>query len=231
MKLNCVICNNEFTRSGKQAKIGKCCSFKCLSIYNKGKDNCSCDQCGTTFHRKKSRIDKQSNNFCSRSCFATWKSINLRGCKNPNFRNCEIEDGYKIYRGEKFGRIKQHHAVIFEVLEINKLPNNYCVHHRDCDPMNNCPDNLVLITNSDHRWLHKQYGSATLWAYLNGKINLEDLVKWSDNKEKSQKLLPMNVLIQKESGIFKQGEFEENPEVDNIELSQIEHSLSEKCNA
>ena len=93
------------------------------------------------------------------------------------------------------------------------------MHHRDCNVDNNTPENLVLLINSEHRWLHKQFGSATLWAFINEKIKLETLLQWTDDIEKAKRLLPLNLLEQKISGVFKSGELLENLEVDNQQLS------------
>lgn len=70
------------------------------------------------------------------------------------------------------------------------------VHHRDCDKLNNTKENLVVLSKSNHRWLHAQFGSATLWAFCKGKVTLQDLVSWTDNKELAEKLLPLSVEYQ-----------------------------------
>ncbi len=113
--------------------------------------------------------------------------------------------------------MKTHHAVTFEILAINKIPKGYSVHHRDCNHLNNDKDNLVLLSRSDHQWLHKQYGNATLWAYMNNKVKLEDLISWSNDKERAINLLQLNITQQ--IGVFKQGELLEKPEEVNQQPS------------
>lgn len=221
---NCVICSKEYKRFGKQALIAKTCSFECLGIYNKGLNNTICTYCGTTFHLKESakkRYKRTHGYFCSTLCIADFRKEKYLGKENPNFRLdiTRDTDGYKLDYLPKFGRIRIHHKVLFETLEITKLPLGYCVHHRDCNVDNNNPSNLVLLSLSDHKWLHKQYGNATLWAFINEKISLDELINWSNDKQRSKNLLSLNLLKQKESGVFKLGEFMETPEVDNHELS------------
>ena len=220
MKINCKVCSKEFVRYGKQALKAVCCSTKCLGEYNKAKTNTKCTQCKKDFHLKESSKKRYKRNhgyFCSTECVANFRKEKYLGKGNPNFRKQvnRSSDGYKLDYIPKFGRIKLHHKVTFETLGINKIPNNYCVHHRDCNVDNNTPENLVLISNSDHNWLHKQFGNATLWAYVNNKITLNELLKWTNNIEDTKRLLPLNLLEQKKSGVFKSGELLENLEKDN----------------
>lgn len=224
MILNCVICNNEFKRYGKQILTAKTCSFKCLGEYNKAKPNTICTNCNKNFHLKESskkRYKRTQGYFCSTKCVAEYRKIEYLGENNPNFRSeiTRCQDGYKLDYLPKFGRIKLHHKVVFEKLKINKLPEGMCVHHRDCNIDNNDEYNLVLLSFSDHKWLHKQFGNATLWAFMNNRISFDDLVSWSNDKERCERLLNLNIIIQDESGVFKSGELLETPEVDNQQPS------------
>lgn len=202
MVKNCVICNKEYERFGKQALKAKTCSYVCLGIYNKAENNTLCTQCKCNFHMKESskkRYKRNQGYFCSTKCVADFRKIKYLGEGNPNFRIETTKDyeGYKLDYLPKFGRIKLHHKVVFETLELKKLPIGFCVHHRDCNIENNDPLNLVLVTPSDHRWLHAQFGTATLWAYYHGRIVLYDLLTWSNDIEKARKLLPLSILDQK----------------------------------
>ena len=224
MELNCIICNKTFIRFGKQALTAKTCSKECLGKLKKAEPNTKCTQCNKDFHLKESSKKRYKRNhgyFCSTECVANFRKEKYLGEENPNFRKQvnRSSDGYKLDYIPTFGRIKLHHKVTFETLGIDKIPNGYCVHHRDCNVDNNTPENLVLISSSDHRWLHKQFGNATLWAYINNKITLEELLKWTNNIEDAKRLLPLNLLEQRKSGVFKLGELLENPEEDNQQLN------------
>lgn len=224
MKLKCIICNKEFTRYGKQILVAKTCSMKCLGIYNKAKPNTTCTQCNKRFHLKESakkRYKRSHGYFCSTKCVADFRKEKYLGKGNPNFRPLVERDidGYKLDYLPKFGRIKLHHKITFETLDIDKIPKGYCVHHRDCNVDNNDVENLVLLTHSDHKWLHKQFGNATLWAFMNNKIKLKTLLQWTNDIERAKRLLPLNLLEQQKSGVLKSGELLENPEVDNQQLS------------
>ena len=224
MKLNCIVCNKEFERFGKQILTAKTCSRECAGELRKAEPNTKCTQCGKDFHLKESskrRYKRNHGYFCSTECVANFRKEKYLGENNPNFRPqvTRGSDGYKLDYIPKFGRIKLHHKVTFETLDINKIPNNYCVHHRDCNVDNNTVENLVLLTHSDHKWLHKQFGNAALWAFINKKIKLETLLQWTNDIERARRLLPLNLLEQKISGVFKSGELLENLEVDNQQLS------------
>lgn len=224
MKFNCIICNKEFTRYGKQALVAKTCSFKCLGEYNSGTLNTKCTQCGKIYHLKESskkRYKRTHGYFCSTGCMAEFRKEKYLGKENPNFRIQVDRDsnGYKLDYLPKFGRIKLHHKVVFEYLEINKIPKNMAVHHRDCNVDNNDIENLVILSHSDHKWLHKQFGNATLWAFMNNKIQLSELLNWSNDIERAKILLSISIIDQKITGVFKSGELMENPEVDNHEPS------------
>lgn len=88
---------------------------------------------------------------------------------------------------------------MFEYLGIDKIPEGHCVHHRDCNVDNNDKENLVILSNSDHRWIHKQYGSSTLWAYYYNKVTLIELVEWSNDKDRAKRLIPLNIIGQKDN--------------------------------
>ena len=202
----CIVCNNSFNVYKSRIDSAKYCSKKCEGDDRKGENNCVCTECGKEYHIKESfkkRHKRTQGYFCSTKCVAEHRKKIYLGENNPNFRNLKNDyDGYLLTYLPKFGRIKLHHKMVFEYLNINKIPNNYCVHHRDCEINNNSIDNLVILSNSDHRWLHKNFGNATLWAYYHNKISLNDLCSWCNNPEKARKLLTLNIIKQKESNFY-----------------------------
>lgn len=56
---------------------------------------------------------------------------------------------------------------------------------------------LALLSWSDHRWLHKNFGNATLWAYINNKVTLDEICSWCRDSEKAKILLQTNIITQK----------------------------------
>lgn len=199
-KVNCIVCGKEQTIYKNRLNSYKTCSMECSSKYRKSStiNNCKCTNCGKDFHLKESQVKRYNRNmgtFCSMSCSTEYKKEFYLGKNNPNYRGSQYDsDGYRINHYPKVGRIKEHHFVAFNILDIKKVPEGYCIHHRDCNIYNNDPSNLALLTNSDHRWIHKQYGNATLWAFCNNKVSLEDLISWSNDPERAKKLLPKSIM-------------------------------------
>lgn len=202
-KIICLNCGKEFEVINSRKDSAKFCSKKCSSEFKHGELNTKCTECGKMFHLKESskrRYKRNQGYFCSTKCVSDFRKKEYLGSNNPNFRNIKRDDdGYLLSYLPRFGRIKLHHKVVFEFLGINKIPNNYCVHHRDCEVDNNDIENLVLLNGSDHRWLHKNFGNATLWAFINNKISIDDLCSWCKNPEKAKKLLTLNIKIQKQN--------------------------------
>lgn len=63
------------------------------------------------------------------------------------------QNGYvEITMGEHKGRLE--HIVVMEDIIGRRLYSNECVHHIDHNRSNNAPENLVLMTRSEHARLH-----------------------------------------------------------------------------
>lgn len=207
IKVICEVCSKEEMVLPSRVKRYKTCSYECMGkrTYNrlKKRTNVECEVCKFLFEVKNSHINRRR--YCSKICQAKAYEKRYLGQNNPNFKNSFLDfSGYRV-EYKDVGRVNVHRDIAKEVLGLTKLPKGYVVHHKDCNKINNIPENLILLTNSDHEWLHKQFGSAVLWAYENKKISLDILCEWSTNKEKTNKLLSNNLLTQKQfvlSGSF-----------------------------
>lgn len=154
---------------------------------------------------QKSRYGRTLGFFCSHACAGNHKSKSYQFDKNPNWKGRNVDaDGYRLYvpAASSVGsdvalrRMKLHQAICCEALRIEKIPDGLHVHHRDCDVMNNAPDNLALMTASDHKWLHKQFGVATLRAFMRGEVSQEQIVGWSDDPTRAEVLLIQSIALQ-----------------------------------
>lgn len=197
VEVECLICNKKLEVFPSRAKRFKTCSVECMGKLNAGELNTICSYCKKEFHLKPFLKKRAKDNFCSVACHAAHKSVNERGANNHNFRNRQYDyDGYRIVDSPTYGRIAEHKAVIFEILSIDKIPEGFHIHHRDCNPLNNVSENLVLLSISDHRWLHAQFGNAGLFAYYYKKVSLDDLCSWSNDQGKARRLLDLNIVLQ-----------------------------------
>lgn len=83
------------------------------------------------------------------------------GAENPNWHGGRfLADGYwqictpKWYTGSKELSISEHIVIYCELHDLTEVPKGYHVHHRDFDKLNNSPENLVLLTISEHMKIH-----------------------------------------------------------------------------
>jgi len=222
--VTCEICSKEVLIPKYKINTFHTCGRTCMGIRNSKRYSKkvakTCPVCNKIFKIKTSSNKRRM--YCSKNCQANAYKTRYRGTDNPNYRPTHIDKGYTF--SYKIGKVPLHRLVVLEFFGINKIPSELQVHHRDCDKRNNIPTNLVVLTNSDHRWLHKQYGNACLWAYTHNMVSKENLIAWSDNKEKANRVLDLNITNQ--SAVQKFREFGETPEVDNTEPS-VESNLDE----
>lgn len=214
MEKTCAHCGKTFSVIRSRENTAKFCSRACSDSHPRSDANVECDHCHTRFHMKPSQIVRYPRSlgvFCSTNCLSEAKRIAYEGSRNPNYKGKNVNsDGYRVYPpsarrllGHKLKLV--HQVVACESLGIQSVPSGYHVHHRDCNVMNNAPENLVVLSISDHKWLHKQFGVASLWAFCKGLIGMQQLCEWADDKDRARRLLPLNVLVQRDSGFGSTG--------------------------
>jgi hypothetical protein len=154
MSKKCLICGKKIP------SWRKFCSFKCYgkyrSIYFIGKNNPKykkeeriCQYCGKKFFVFQSRIKRGRDKHCSRRCTDLHKKQWMIKEKNPNWKGGRYirKDGYiRLNLGKK--RVLEHRYVL------GVYDKNLVVHHKDGNPSNNDPDNLVVLTRGEHTKLH-----------------------------------------------------------------------------
>ena len=206
MLKECLVCKKEFNVPKTREHTAKYCSRPCSDKAPKKRNTVNCAECGKNFHLKKSQAERSKvwGSFCSTECNSNFRKRVTIGDGNPNFKGRHYdEDGYRIYSppaelGLGLGAIKIHHAISFVCLGLTTLPKGYHVHHKDCDVLNNTESNLQLMSTNDHKWIHKEFGSATLWAIEKSLINIEDAVSWSSDQIRAEFLLRSNLKTQKD---------------------------------
>lgn len=77
------------------------------------------------------------------------------------------------FTGRKGSRhVFEHHIVWCEANGYTEIPKGFCIHHCDCDPLNNSIDNLLCVSLADHSRIHqKMLKSVTT-------ISKESTAKW-----------------------------------------------------
>ena len=189
----------------------------------KAENNTTCEICGKEYHVKPSHIKRYKHHTCSRECCNKLKSIlykgsgnhqwGLKGDKNASFkgertlkRNNGLMDVF-VYvpdhpYANKDGRITLHRLTVennyyrfnikyFE--EVNGkivLRRDSQVHHINGNHDDNNIENLIPVTKSEHRSIH------------NNEVTIVRDIKTG-----------------RITGVVKQGELLENPEVDNQQPS------------
>ena len=144
--------------------------------------NMTCPVCGKKFHLKLCLIKRAKRHFCSKECYYKQISIDMKDCgnklrdrkgkKNPNWKSdTKISRyGYIMDRAHDHpfknvdGFVFRHRLIAEKYLltpensvEIEGkkyLKKEYDVHHKNFDKLDNSPENLEIMTRSDHSKLH-----------------------------------------------------------------------------
>lgn len=87
------------------------------------------------------------------------KGENL-GADHPRYKGGHVSkaSGYRLVRHE--GRLTLEHRVVMERVLGRPLKRSEHVHHIDGDPLNNAPENLCVMSQSEHSALHHEVGQT-----------------------------------------------------------------------
>lgn len=149
-----------------------------------------CEICGKKIKLKPYTIAKQKHFCCSYKCMGELRKQIYLGNENPNYNNRGSKNplwksdrkisnyGYVLIRKEDHpfnnidGFVFEHRLVAEKYFLNDKnsvwingqqyLSPDYIVHHKDHNRQNNSPDNLEIMTESEHQQLHWQEKLASL---------------------------------------------------------------------
>lgn len=226
MKINCVICNSEFTRFGKQAETAKTCSRKCLGILFKAKPNTDCTNCGEKFHMKESEKTKYKRNlgfFCSIKCVSenkktSYKGVNnhqygLKGELNKSFKGLVLDrknhknfDLY-IYVGHKYPGCNKNGRVLYHRYLVNE---NYFLF--EIDFFDKIDGYHILKNKYDVHHINNNHNDNSI-------SNLEVLTRSDHTSLHNKQKTIIRDNKGRISGVFKSGELLENLVADNQQPS------------
>lgn len=110
-----------------------------------------CINCSADFRRSKSEIKRGRTKYCGLKC----SGLSHRGINNHNWNGGSFitSSGYKmVYIGAK--KYIPEHRYLVEKKTGKKLGDNYDVHHKDGNKLNNSIDNLEILKKGTHTALH-----------------------------------------------------------------------------
>lgn len=168
MDKNCLTCNKSFYVSPSRSHI-KNCSYVCNKVWRKTNSvqlkplaDCSCG-CGKTVksHRAKYVFGHHPQPTVRRGLFKKGHNKS-KGVLNGNWRGgvSLMRNGYLQVRID--GKRKYLHRLIMEQELGRELKVVEQVHHIDHDKLNNSPNNLVVLSPTEHA----KYHSNVMWGNL-----------------------------------------------------------------
>lgn len=106
----------------------------------------NCDFCGASVMRAKRRIDKCKNFFCNKKCKGDW----MRG----KFVVDHPVNQYRVIKSAKTKKSMGEHRFVASLVLGRPLNKDEHVHHVNGDKLDNRPENLVILSPSQHASLH-----------------------------------------------------------------------------
>ena len=134
----CDNCGREFEYRGHHRSRNRhffCCAA-CGYAFKIKTVQVRCDWCGAKFTRKRSDVERNQHNFCDVGCYLDYINFEKAGAPNQKVAGKIL---YRTIAERNLGR---------------PLKDDEEVHHIDGNHLNNSPDNLQVLSASEHSVIH-----------------------------------------------------------------------------
>lgn len=106
------------------------------------------------------------------------KPAQKSGADHPNWRGGVVQDryGYRLVYtpGRKGHPYSYEHVVVAEAAIGRRIRKGKHVHHINGDKLDNRPENLLVMTDSEHRKLHRQVERLAMDMVRTGEVVFRD---------------------------------------------------------
>lgn len=110
-----------------------------------------CNGCGKSFLKHRCYLKRgHKHHFCSKQCEGEFRS--LHNTTQSYQGGTILRNGYRYIRLN--GVQKEEHRIVMEQIIGRPLHGNEIVHHINGNKLDNRPENLVIMTRSEHMKLH-----------------------------------------------------------------------------
>ena len=216
----CAVCGAKFKVIKCRNTSAKYCSIECQRKSLHGEPNCTCTQCGKSFHMKQSQQDKYKRNlglFCSKKCLNKYKETAYFGAGNHQYGlkgplNASFLDNVILQKNHKL---------------LERMV--YCPEHPFCNARGRVKEHRLVVEQNyqvfDIKYFVKINGSYYLPPKIivhhkDGNHNNNELSNLMPCTIREHRIIHEKMKKDNKTAVLKQGELLGNLEVDNQQPSQ-----------